>query len=124
MIAFILLHVIALTLTILIELSVALITGYRDRKTLKVVVLAQIVTNPIVVLISNLCILYTALPVWAFHAPLEIAALCAEWMIYRKFTSEIHRPFLFSLAANASSYIIGVVLSYLGVFNRIWFMLL
>ena len=81
MIAFILLHVIALTLTILIELSVALITGYRDRKTLKVVVLAQIVTNPIVVLISNLCILYTALPVWAFHAPLEIAALCAEWMI-------------------------------------------
>ena len=124
MIAFFLLHVIALVLTILIELSVALIAGYRDHKTIKVIILAQIITNPIVVLISNLCILYTALPVWAFHAPLEIGALCAEWLIYRKYTNEIHHPFMFSLAANASSYIIGLVLSFFGVFDRLWLMLL
>lgn len=124
MIAFILLQVIALALTILIELAVALIAGYRDRKTFKVVVLAQIITNPLVVLISNLCIIYTALPVWAFHAPLEIAALCAEWQIYRRYAKEIQSPFLFSLAANASSYIIGVVLSFFGVFDRLWSMIL
>ncbi|MBR4986081.1 MAG: hypothetical protein IKY83_10120 [Proteobacteria bacterium] len=124
MIALIILHIIALALSILIELSVALIAGYRDRKTLKVVILAQIITNPIVVLISNLCIIYTALPIWAFHAPLEIAALCVEWLIYRRYAKKIHSPFLFSLAANASSYIIGVVLSVSGVFDHLWSMLL
>lgn len=115
-----LLHIIALGLTILIELLVALFAGYRDRKALKTVLLVQILTNPIVVLISNACVLYTHLPFLAFQLPLEIAAVCAEWQIYRRFASTIKRPFLFSLAANAISYTIGYVLSRLGAFNILW----
>lgn len=115
-----LLHIIALSLTILIEISVALLSGYRDRKALKTVLIAQILTNPIVVLISNACVLYTNLPYLAFQLPLEIAAVCAEWQIYKRFAATITHPFLFSLAANTISYTIGYVLSRLGAFKVLW----
>ena len=113
------LHLIALVGTIAFELLFACICGYRDGQTLRTVVLAQVVTNPVVVLLGNLCFYYTIWPMWSFLIPLEIAAVCAEWQIYWRCAKAIQRPLLFSFAANVFSYTIGWGLQNLGAFDWI-----
>ena len=111
------LHLIALICTIAFELLFACICGYRNKQTVRVVVLAQIVTNPVVVLLANLSLFYTDWPYLSYLIPLEIAAVCVEWQIYRRCAKAIQKPLLFSLAANAFSYTIGLGLQYLGAFD-------
>ena len=110
------LHAIALFLTIVIELLFALAVRIRNRTDLCIVILAQIVTNPLVVFISNWCLFHTRLHPLIFQIPLEIAAILAEWLIYKSYAKRIARPFLFSLAANLLSYTIGWGLSLVGFF--------
>ena len=113
------LQIVALALTIVFETAFAFASGYRTRQTLRVVVVAQVATNPLVVFISNLFYLHTMLPLWSFQLPLEIAAVIAEWLIYRRFAPAIRRPLVFSIAANAVSFGLGLILQYLGAFNWI-----
>ena len=111
------LHIIALVLTIVIELLFALAVKIRERRDLIIIILAQVVTNPIVVLVSNWCLYHAHLHPLIYQIPLEIAAILAEWKIYQTYTQTISRPFLFSLAANLISYTIGWGLSLMGLFN-------
>ena len=111
------LHLIALILTIVFEVLFACICGYHNRQTLKVVVLAQVVTNPVVVLLANLCLFYTVWPVAVYLIPLEISAVIVEWQIYRLRAKQIARPLVFSLAANVFSYTIGFGIQELGFYD-------
>ena len=100
---------ISLGLTLLIETGFALACGKRGRD-LALVALANVLTNPVVVLTALLCRAYTALPPAAYIAPMEALATLTEALVYRNAARDIRRPLLFSLCANALSYGLGLAL--------------
>lgn len=99
----------ALLLTEAIELPICLLWGMRGRD-LIFVLLANLLTNPIVNVLYALASLYTPIPRVASIAVLEIAAVVTEWLIYRSAT-DAKRPFLVSLTANAASYGAGLLIA-------------
>ena len=101
--------VLALLLTEAIELSVCLLWGMRGRN-LVFVVLANVLTNPLVNVLYALACLYTPIPRAVSLAVLEIAAVLAEWLVYRAAT-DAKRPFLVSLTANAASFAAGLLIT-------------
>ncbi|MCL2144322.1 MAG: hypothetical protein FWH43_02335 [Endomicrobia bacterium] len=107
------LYLLTLTLTIIIETSVALILT-RDKKFILLVIIAQIITNP------ALNFLIQTYPELYFNPVaillLEIAVVIIEWLFYLAFYGK--KPlklFLFSLLANAGSYFFGVFIQKLGL---------
>ncbi|MGN0667436.1 MAG: hypothetical protein ACI4KF_13045 [Huintestinicola sp.] len=105
----------SLLLTLILELLFACIYGVRGKHDLVICVLANTLTNPVVTctyyymqysvgMSGEMLILATVI--------LEISAVTAEWLVYRNNT-EIKRPLLFSMAANAFSYSAGVIMTYL-----------
>lgn len=102
----------ALMLTILIEISVSLILGYR-KKDLINILLVNVITNPLV----------TSIPVY-FNIKfgilernisllvLELLTIIIEGFIYSKFIKKRNiNPYLLSLILNLSSYLIGVLIN-------------
>ncbi len=101
--------VLALLLTEAIEIPVCLLWGMRKRDLL-FVVLANLLTNPLVNVLYALAYLYTPVPRAVSIAVLEIAAVVTEWLIYRSAT-DAKRPFPVSLTANAVSYGAGLLIT-------------
>lgn len=99
---------ISLALTLVLELGFAFVFKLR-RKALLLTVLANILTNPAVVVLHLLLCRYYAFPEVAVISVLEISAVGIEALIY-KTESSIKRPFLFSLGANAFSYFCGLLI--------------
>ena len=107
--------IVSLTLTLIIELTVSVILGIREKEDIKIVFLANVFTNPIVVYISN-CVLYFRLfnIYFIVVAILEIFALVAEFWIYKKHLKYNKiSPFKLSLIANCCSFGIGLFFSLL-----------
>ena len=104
---------ISLALTVILEAGFFLLSGKRNKKDLLLVLLVNVLTNPIVVLLYWLTTLYTDLSATLAVIPLEIIAVFAEGHYFRKYGQEFKRPYLFSLAANAFSFTIGAVLNML-----------
>ena len=105
--------IVSLTLTLIIELTVSVILGIREKEDIKIVFLANVFTNPIVVYISN-CILYFYLfnIYYIVVAILEIFALVAESIIYKKHLKfDKISAFNISLINNFISFGIGVILN-------------
>lgn len=113
----IILVAICLAATITIELLFALAFGVR-KKNLGIVVLAQIITNPLVVLISNFTLYSSGFSAYYVSmAILEVIAFIAEGLIYTSFFEKnINRnkmnPFLLSLLLNLFSFLIGMFLPF------------
>ena len=101
--------VLALLLTEAIEIPVCLLWGMRKRDLL-FVVLANLLTNPLVNVLYALAYLYTPVTRAVSIALLEIAAVVTEWLIYRSAT-DAKRPFPVSLTANAVSYGAGLLIT-------------
>ena len=101
--------VLALLLTEAIELPVCLLFGMRGRD-LIFVLLANVLTNPLVNVLYAIACLYTPIPPAAALAVLESAAVLAEWRVYR-FATGAKRPFLISLTANAVSFGLGLLIT-------------
>jgi hypothetical protein len=101
--------VLALLLTEAIELPVCLLWGMRWRD-LVFVLLANLLTNPVVNVLYALAYLYTPIPRAVSIAVLEIAAVLVEWLVYR-YATGAKRPFLVSLTANAASYGAGLLIT-------------
>ena len=103
---------VSLALTLIFEMGFALLCGKRGRA-LSFVALVNLLTNPAVVctvLIWNAL----ALPgYWALIAALECSAVLVEGFIYKRSGAGFRRPYLFSLAANAVSYTLGLFVSML-----------
>lgn len=101
---------VSLGLTVLLEEGFALCWGLRGRRELAVAALANLLTNPAVVLARH-----TAVGLWGWDplpvtAALECMAVLAEWRCYRACSEQLKRPFLFALLANAFSYGAGQLL--------------
>lgn len=96
---------VSLLLTLLLECAFAFVTGARTPRRLLLVVLVNVLTNPIVVL---LCTLF---PSPLLTAVMELAAVLTEGAIYRARADWLRRPFLFSLVINAFSYLTGLLIN-------------
>ncbi|MCL2884618.1 MAG: hypothetical protein FWF49_03960 [Oscillospiraceae bacterium] len=103
----------SLALTIVLETGFFLIAGKRDRRDLLLVVLVNVVTNPVVVLLYWLAAAYTALNAAAVQAALEVSAVVVEGIYYKSYGRSFRRPFLFSIGANAFSFGIGLLIQLL-----------
>jgi len=99
----------ALLLTEAIEIPVCLLWGMRKRDLL-FVLLANVLTNPLVNVLYALMSLYAPIPPAVSLAALETAAVAVEWVVYRHGTGA-KRPFLASLTANAASFGAGMILT-------------
>ena len=98
--------IVSLALTLMLELGFALILGVRGRRNLALVALVNVLTNPPVVLLCSL------FPTPQLTIAAEFSAVFIEGVIYRAGT-DFRRPMLFSLSANAFSYLIGLALNVL-----------
>ena len=98
---------ISLVLTIVFESGFFLAIGKRDKKDLLLLLLVNVITNPIVVLSFWLIVLFTNLNPYIMLIPLELFAVLFEGYHYKKYGRSFRRPYLFSLAANMFSFGIG-----------------
>ena len=108
---------ISLALTLVLEVAFFLVVrsikGKLDKKDLLLVVLVNILTNPALVLIFRLTVLYTdANYVIHIIILLEIIATLTEGYIYKKHGDYFKLPYVFSIAANIFSFGSGLVLQY------------
>ena len=101
---------ISLFLTVVFETVFFFITGKRVKKDLLLVILVNVLTNPVVVLLYWLSVLYTDWNRTLVKIPLEIFAVLTEWYYYKKYGQTFKRPFVFSVTANAFSFTVGVLL--------------
>ncbi len=101
---------ISLVSTVLLELLLCVLMGYRARRTVLLVVLVNILTNPPVVLCYYLLSVVRGFPEVPVIIVLEFAAVLAEWLCYKFRAGEIKRPFLFSLGLNCFSYFTGLLI--------------
>lgn len=102
-----------LALTIFLELVFALVAGINHKRDLSLVVLVNCVTNPLAVMVIPL--LSTVMMInWMRLALIvivvETLVVAAEWLLYKRYAETVHRPFLFSLAANCFSFLVGTVI--------------
>ena len=104
----------ALILTVIIEVVVSFIIGYR-KKDLVNVMLVNIMTNPIVFIIPvYFNYKYGILERNVVLLILEIMALVLEALVYKKhLINKKINPFVLSLILNLSSYLIGEIINYL-----------
>jgi len=104
---------ISLILTLALETGFFFVTGKRDKKDLLLVILVNIITNPVVVMIYWLTMLHTDLNAVIIIIPLEVFAVLTEGYHYKKYGSSFKRPYLFSLAANIFSYGTGMLIQFI-----------
>ncbi len=103
---------VSLLLTLALEAGFFFLAGKRSTKDLLLLVLVNVLTNPVVVLTFLLVTTYTHINSFAVLAVLEAGAVLVEGGYYKRYATSIRRPFLFSLAANAFSVCIGQLIQY------------
>ena len=99
---------ISLGLTLVLESIFGLIWGITGKWDWLLLLLVNVVTNPIVVTLH-----YCVSTFWGFTIVLEVFAVVAEWLAYRKWGKSTHPAFLFSLCANCFSYFSGLLINLL-----------
>lgn len=99
---------VSLLLTLLLEGLFGLIWGVGGRRDWLLLLAVNVVTNPIVVTL-HCCIS----SFWGFTLFLELAAVSAEWLAYRRWGRTTRPALLFSLCANGFSYFCGVIFNIL-----------
>ncbi len=104
----------SLALTLGIELAAAFICGVRSRRGILLVVLVNILTNPLVVMLYWRIRFYLPeLPRVPVQVGLEAAVIVVEALVYRSFSRNakwrIPRPVLLSVTANLCSWLLYAV---------------
>ena len=99
---------ISLALTLILESIFALIWGIKGRRDWLLLLLVNVITNPIVVTLH-----YCVSSRWIFVLILEVSAVLAEWLAYRRWGKTTRPAFLLSLCANCFSYFSGLLINLL-----------
>ena len=102
--------VVSLLLTIVLETGFSLLAGKRNQKDLLLIMLVNILTNPVVVLLYWLAKLYTDWNIIIIMILLELFAVLAEGYCYKKYGQDFKRPYIFSFSANMFSCWTGVLI--------------
>ncbi|MBQ7783074.1 MAG: hypothetical protein IJ368_03810 [Oscillospiraceae bacterium] len=100
----------ALVLTLMLELPAAAVLGVRGKTNFIIVILANTLTNPAVNCIHSFCrysLGFGFAQMAVITALLEISAFVTEWLVYKKNT-DVEKPFRLSLCCNAFSYLTGL----------------
>lgn len=105
--------IISLSLTIILELFTSLIQGLRSKNDILVCILVNTFTNPVVVFISNLIILYGNKTLYNIVITiLEISVVFVEYKLYKDCLKNYKKsPFVLSLINNVFSYSMGFILN-------------
>lgn len=99
--------IISLVSTWILELIFAWIVHVRDTQDLKLLLLVNFITNPIVV--SLYWMLYTVVNPVGLIIVLETSAVVTEALYYRSFSNKISHPVLFAVSINLFSYLTGMI---------------
>ena len=99
---------VSLALTLALELAFAVVWGVR-RDDLPLVALANVLTNPVVVLCHALAALWLIVFLTPVTLALELGAILVEGWLYTT-RSRIRFPWAFSLCANLLSFTVGQLL--------------
>ena len=97
----------SLGLTLILELAFSLLWGV-ERRDLPLVVLVNLLTNPVVVLCHALAAVYLPQLLTGATVALELGAAAAEGWLYQS-RSHVRFPWGFSLCANLFSFTIGLL---------------
>jgi hypothetical protein len=101
----------ALGLTIIIELIVAVVFGYRNKISLLTVILINIITNPIANWIVVLNRATNTVSETILIVFVELAVVIVEWKLLTAILKkDSMKMFLLSLSMNAASYLFGLIL--------------
>lgn len=118
---------ISLILTLIIELLVTFIMGVRSKKGVKLIVLINILTNPVAVLLCWLADLYVPFG-WepVVFILVELAVVYVEAKLLSLFANinefRIKHPVRLAIAANLISCLIGIVGQQLLLFYREYYL--
>ena len=98
----------ALVLTVAIEAAFAFLLGVRTGRGQLVVLLANVITNPLLNAVLTVVSFYLSPSAYYyFLIPLEIIVVLAEGRIFKSTLQLKMNPYLFSFLLNAGSYLIG-----------------
>lgn len=102
---------VSFVLTAVLELSSAWLFGLRNPRDFLLILLVNVVTNPLAGLIFDLWFLQQhSLPPWYLIVPVELTVVVAEGLLYRgRLHFEKWNPFVLSLMLNLISYTGGIV---------------
>ena len=104
----------SLLLTLLIEGLIAFLCGIRGKKNFLVVLLVNVLTNPVAVLVYWLYQVYAGEHSLPVQILIELAVVTVEAYIYRSFAEDdrfqIPRPIRLAIVANVFSWGIGRLL--------------
>lgn len=105
--------IISLILTIVIELIVSAILGINDKYDIKIIIIANCITNPTVVYIANFVnLFYNRLTYTITVAILEIFAVIIEFLIYKKYLKFNKKsPLVISIINNIVSFSLGLIIT-------------
>ena len=103
----------SLMMTEILELIFALIYGIRNKKDLCLVLLVNILTNPVVVLSYELMDYYTLFNPIVMTVQLELAAILIEGSYFKRYGENIRKPMVFAFCINLFSYGIGWMIAHL-----------
>ncbi len=101
----------SLLLTLLVEGAVAFLWGLRGRKNLLIVLLVNILTNPVAVLVYWLYQIYAGEHSLPVQILIELVVVTVEAYVYRSFAEDdrfqIPRPIRLAIVANVFSWGMG-----------------
>ena len=103
----------SLLLTIIIELTTSFIIGIRNKEDIKVVIWANILTNPVVVFLANsIKLLNNNLIYNSIVLIMEIIVVIVEFAILKKYIEFKGRTSMFiSTINNITSFSLGIIIS-------------
>ncbi len=103
-----------LGVTVVLEGILAFLWGVRKRADQLIVLLVNVLTNPLLVSLGYLILFrFGRTAYYAATAVMEITVVFVEGRVYKGFLTQQKHPFLLSLFLNAGSFLIGLGLNYL-----------
>ena len=103
----------SLALALILETGFFLFIGKRNKKDMLLLVLVNILTNPVVVLLCWLAAMYMNRHLPIVIITLEVLTVLVEAFFYKRFGQDFKRPLVFSVTSNAFSFSIGVLIQIL-----------
>ena len=105
--------IISLILTLVIELIVSAILGIKDKYDIKIIIIANCITNPAVVYIANCLTLLNIISIYIIAiALLEVLAIIIEFLIYKKYLKFNEKsPLVISVINNIISFSLGLIIT-------------